>query len=254
MNSDAIPHNYPVWSVGYIVYLIISFILFTAFIVIYKKCNLKRYSSVILKVFAGLTMANLIYNRISLVYLSLVVYKEGGTWFCLLPSTLCAILSLTVAISLFINSKKINNITRCLLIMSLITTFIYFVWPDALSYTPFLHYWDIACVSMHMSLFLTVIFAFISGKLKVSVHKWYYVPIIYATFICYGLICDQLIKPPFDLQYMNINHPLMSSLPILSSWYLLIVWLLIVYLLITIGYELIHDHKKFKIIIKELIK
>ena len=79
--------------------------------------------------------------------------------------------------------------------------------------------------------------------------KWKLYPIGLAFMMLFGIF----LKDAFGFtKAMQIGEPLLKSLPVLTSWYILLVIDMVLFFSFLFSYEKLHNHKSFKESLKDL--
>ena len=244
------------WGIFHIVYFVISTILLIASLILIKRLVKNEKSKVILvKVFAAILLALIITNRIAYTvqYVSIEPI-EGITWLYIFPETLCAVCAFVLSISLLF-FKKDNHATHAIMYMALAGALLAVFYPTFLNEQGLWELGTMTSLLYHTFMLFLVFLVVVLNYVKPTTKKWFYQPITYMLIICYGLFYLNVLMPSIKdiFPVMNINLPLLTSQPILTSW-----WMLgIGYFLFEMTFLLIYDHfinkKDFKTIGDEFI-
>ena len=254
MNANVI--NPPgTWGIAHIVYFVISTLLLVASLILIKRLVKNEKSKVLLvKIFAIILLVLILTNRIGYTIQYVVVeHREGYTWTYIFPETICAITAFGLSISSLF--KKDNWGLHAFIHLAIIGALIVHFYPNFLDSQNLWEVGTITSLLFHTFMLFLAILLIITDYIKLSTKKWYIEPLTYMALICYGLFYINIIGPGIvDIErILNINKPLVDSLPTLTSW-----WMIgIGYLLWTIVFLFIYDHlinkKSFKVIMDEFI-
>ncbi len=230
------------YGVYHLIYLIVSLgITIGALILIKKKVTKKETLRIIFKVTAALLLIAIITNRISTTYYRIYVTKTSNTWWGIFPDSICGASSLLLSISVLISSKKNNPIYYFVVYLGFLGAIITVFYPDFLTDQSFslLNSWT---GLLHHSIMLFLVLLIVTeGYLTPSLKKVYIAAIGYMCFIIYGLFNISI----FNIRdSMNIRYPLVSSLKVMTSWYMVGIMFTLFVLIISLIYE--HRHSKHK--------
>ena len=212
--------NYPgVSGFEHFLYMIICLILMAISIVFINKIkNDDKKIKTIMRVIGFVLLIVIICNRVSVTYNNVVIEKrEGVTWLSLIPNTVCGFASFVYSFSL-IFAKKDSKIFHFICYLGFLGGVLTFIYPDFLDNQTFFDPRTITGLVHHTIMFCTTIICIITGYLKPSFKKVNYYIIGLAFLMVFGLFEIDVLH--FS-KAMMIGAPLVSSLPILSSWYVI---------------------------------
>ena len=210
--------NFPgVYCTGHIVFLIVGFVLLAAAAVFIRKLRDEKKVTVFVKALAALLLVWIVINRVSVTAVQVSTEPETYSWLNLLPYTFCGLASLVYSLTVLFGKKNCT-------VMHFIFYFGFFGGLCTLFYPNFLDtqtFWDIRSFSGLVHHYLMVclsVLTFVSGYFQPRLKKWYVFPLGFSLMMLLGLF--ELDALGFA-EAMNIGKPLVGSLPVLTSWYVL---------------------------------
>lgn len=244
-----------VWGVEYIIYFIVTTLLLVLGLFLIKRYVKKEKTiKVVVKITAACLLILFILNRIG--YMIQYIYiepVEGYSWLNVFPETLCSVSSLLFAIAvLFL--KKDNFLIHGIIHMALLGAIETCLYPSFLNSQGLWEVGTITSLLYHTCMLFLALLVIITKYVNLTIKKWYIQPIVFMLIICYGLFYWQVILQGSNVDnILNINMPFISSMPILSSW-----WMIgLAYLAWDILFLYMYDHfvnkKSFKTINDEFI-
>lgn len=204
----------------HIIYLIVTLLLtiIGTLIIIYKVKS-EKTKTYIITISAILLFIAISVNRISVTYMQ--VKNDGDSWIRLLPNTFCGLASLLLSVTVLVSKKdnlKNNVVLHFVCYYGFFGAIASDIYPDYLESQTFT---DIRSLTglLHHSLMLWLICCLLATKrIKPDIKKFICYPAGYAIVMILGVFEKYVLK--FN-HAMNIGSPLISSLPILTSWYII---------------------------------
>ena len=237
-----------VFGIEHIIYLILMIILMVLGLIFIKKSNLDEYKlNLIFRIIGIIWLITILANRITVTYSDVVINKrEGYTWLNLIPNTFCGMCSLILSIT-FIIGKKDNFVLHSFGYIGLVGGIVTMFYPDFLDSQAFFDPRSITGLLHHTIMAFMIILAILTGYMTPTVKKWHYIPLgmcVIMTIGMFELDCLGFVKA------MQFKNPFLSSIPILSSWYVTdLATLVVSFILLTI-----YDMKKKNCSFKEVFK
>lgn len=206
---------YPgVFGIAHILYLCCFIGLLVGEIFLMRKLTESK-QVLLIRILAGCHLFFILANRISVTYSDVVIQaREGYTWLNLIPNTYCGWISLLLPIVVF-TGKKDNLMLHFIAYLAFFGGVITMIYPDFLNSQAF---WDIRSITglLHHSLMVYGVIALVMcGWLKPTLKKWYVYPLGYACLMTVGLFEETALG--FT---KSIYAPLIGSMSVLTSWYM----------------------------------
>lgn len=213
------PDEFPgIYCTEHIVFLALFFVLAavgTVLVIRFAKSEKSR--SIIVKVSAAVLLVLIVTNRISVTAAQVSSEPELYSWLNLLPYTFCGLASLVYALSALFG-KDNNTVFHFIVYFGFFGGLATLFYPDFLETQTF---WDIRTTTglLHHAVMVWMSALLVAtGKFRPDAKKWYVYPIGYCLVMLLGLF--ELDGLGFN-EAMNIGKPLVSSLPVLTSWYVI---------------------------------
>lgn len=213
------PKEFPgVYCAEHIIFLALFFILAAGGIfLILKFTKREKTRSVIVKISAVILLALIVTNRVSVTAEQVNSNPELYSWLHLLPYTFCGLASLVYALSALLG-KDDNKVFHFIAYFGFFGGLATIFYPDFLDTQTF---WDIRSITglLHhammvwMSVLLTA-----TGKFRPNAKRWYVYPIGFCLMMALGFFELNVLGFP---EAMNVTKPLVGSLPVLTSWYVI---------------------------------
>lgn len=226
----------------HLIYLGFFAILSILTIVLSKKfLKTEKSQAILIKVVAGLTLLTVILCRIGVV----VNNGQGMKYF--LPNTFCGFTSFVFSIVVIFGKPNLKSY-QCFFYMAVVGGLATLIYPDFIGQNESFMYLPTITGFLHHSfcLLLAILMA-IFGWFKPDFKTCYYFPMIYCTYIIWGL---------FDMTVIGVNNAMCITTPLLSGtplywWFVLIVGSLLV-ALFSFVYQFVCNNIKNKNREKEL--
>ena len=218
-----------IFGTGHIVYLVISFALIIAVLVLIKKfCKSEKSQMIAIKISAAVQLLMIILNN-------LFVYLWVGT---IKLDSLCGVVSFLIAIFALI-CKKDSSILHFISYTALFTGLIPTFYPAYIGQGPTIFFPSTITSLIHHSLsFYLALLIFILGYVKPNIKKWYAWPLGYFALISIGVF-NIKIRGLGDS--MNINSPIIAGTPF--NWFYLGLIFIGVYTIFLLVYDAIENKK-----------
>ncbi len=180
-----------------------------------KYAVTEKSRRVILKAAGILLFLCVSVNRISVTAAQINAYPELYSWINLLPYTFCGFASIATSLcAIFL--KDDNPAYHFLVWFGIAGGAATLIYPDFLYNQTF---WDIRSFSglvHHTVLIWICAYILMTGKIRPRLSKYPFYPAGYAVMMLLGFFELYVLGFP---EAMNIDAPLLSSLPVLTSWY-----------------------------------
>ena len=238
------------FSPFHIVFILLIIPIMVGTLILFKtKAKTDKAVNLTLYIAAGILLAVIIGQRISIVYWGI---KDGimkdvfgelrlYNWFMILPDSICGLTSLCVPIFVFAwRGKNNNHLIEAVFSISMLGCLGTIFYPDYLNFQPL---WQMRCWGglIHHTLSGWICLAMLlKGKFTPSLKRWYLNPIAIIAIDAYGFFCLFVLK--FST-CMNISSPLISDIP-LSNWWILSIGYALINTLFLLVWELTHRKKK----------
>lgn len=207
-----------IYCTEHIIFLALFFILTAGgifFILKYAKSEKTR--NLIVKISAALLLAFIVTNRVSVTVAQIGSEPENYTWLNLLPYTFCGLASLVFALAALFG-KDNNTVYHFIVYFGFFGGLATLFYPDFLETQTF---WDIRSITglLHHAMMVWMTSLLVAtGKFRPNAKKWYVYPVGFCLVMALGVFeLDALGFP----EAMNIGKPLVGSLPVLTSWYVI---------------------------------
>lgn len=202
-----------IYGYEHIIYLAVFFVAAAVSLTLVKlKVKSDRAIDITVKVFGGVLLAFIIFNRISIC-----VHKESAKY--LLPDSFCGIGSFGLALTCIFfkrSSVPYHIFVYLMFFGGMITTF----YPDFIGQlkngeaTSFLYPATISGMLHHSFAWYITVFLFVTGHFKPSVKKTHALPIAECAILVYGL---------FLMDALKFNHAMYIHTPLIPdtfvTWY-----------------------------------
>ena len=179
----------------------------------------KKKERTILRIAGIVLLICISVNRRSVTAAQIQKDPEVYGWINLIPYTFCGFASLATAIAA-IFGRDDNPAYHFLVWFGLAGGAASVVYPDFLFEQTF---WDLRSFSglVHHSVLLWIcLFILLTGRMKPVMKKYVFYPAGFALMMLLGFFEIYVLGFP---EAMNIDSPLLSSLPVLTSWYSLFI-------------------------------
>lgn len=246
-----------VWGLAHILFLVGFIIIAPTFLfLVHKYVKSKRTYDYVLLSCAAILLALEIMNRFFSCYECLVlnVCKQGpiyNSWWEIIPDTLCGMNSIVLSLAVIFSINNKNSlIFHFIVYNSLLTAIPVLFVPGFLSDYPCYSASSITSFLHHDVAIILALLVIMTGEFKPDIKKWYVYPLGY---ICY------LIIGVFELTVLNFKNPfnmkdgLLSSMPVLTSWYVMFIASIFGVLLFLILFEHFKNKKPFKLIFQQML-
>lgn len=233
-----------IYGIGHITYLILSLILIiVGAIIICKYVKSQEKRTLIIKISGIVLLIMILINRFSVTYHDVVIAKrEGYSWVNLIPNTFCGLSSLVLSLAI-IFGKKDNIILHSIGYVGFVGGAITMFYPDFLSTQDFGDIRSLSGLIHHTLMVWIVLISMLTKYINPSMSKWPILPLGLCVIMTLGLLEIELLG---FVKAMQINDPLLSSLPVLTSWYMVGFILLILHFMFLVIYEKTVNHKSWK--------
>lgn len=237
-----------VFGTEHIIYVSFTILIIVGLFVLLPKLNLtEQKKEILFRGLGTLLFICILINRISVTYYDVVINKrEGYSWLNLIPNTYCGFCSLVLSIT-FMFGKKDNFILHSIGYLGMCGGFITIFYPDFLDSQAFFDIRSITGLLHHTLMFILMFFAIVLGYMRPTIKKVYYFLLGIIVIILIGLL--ELYVLGFK-KGMQLNEPLIKSLPILTSWYVVDVTLVLCHFIFLVLYEVFHNKKTLKSLFK----
>ena len=209
--------NYPgPFCTEHIVYMAVSvFICVLSLFFAQRFTKTEKGRNIVLKTAGAILFICISVNRISVTAAQINESPELYSWVNLIPYTFCGFASLALSLSaMFL--KDDNPAYHFLVWFGLAGGIASVIYPDFLYEQTF---WDLRSFSglvHHTVLIWICCYILITGKIKPRLSKYVFYPSGFAAMVALGFFELYVLHFPAA---MNIDAPLLSSLPVLTSWY-----------------------------------
>lgn len=233
-----------IYGIYHIIYLIIALVLIIGFVFFIKIKKIEGLAlKRILKIWGIVWLISILINRFSVTYYDVVINKrEGYTWLNLIPYTYCGLCSLVLSITL-ICGKYDHFLFHSLGYYGLAGGLITMFYPDFLESQTFFDSRSLSGLVHHSLMFGAILILILTKQMIPRLKKWWYLPLGLCGVMTLGLVEMEALGFP---KAMQINEPLLKSLPILTSWYIVDLVLIIVQIIFLIIYERCHRNHPFE--------
>ena len=200
----------------HIIYLAVSIVLIALGIFFVKKfVKNEKTLKIIIKISAAFLLIWILINRFSVTYAQIKSAPDTHSWLNLIPYTFCGLASLVFSVSVLVG-KKFEPVLHFIVYFGFFGGLASIIYPDFLENQTF---WDIRSFSglMHhtVMVWLALLLVFTRSFVP-NIKKWYCYPIGFSLMMLLGLF--EIDALGFG-HAMNIDSPLISDLPVLTSWY-----------------------------------
>ena len=206
------------YGLGRIIYLISALVLFfVGWFLVLKFAKTEKSKKLVVKITGLVLFVLILWNRISITIYNFMNNDEGiRNLLQLIPLSFCGTASLLNAIAtLFL--KKDNKILHCVSYYGLIGGIITMFYPTFLNEQDFFDARTVSGLLHHTVMVWLIITNMITGNFRPRANQWYVYPIGLCIMMTVGLFFHEA----FGLNAMQINEPLLSSAPVITSWYVL---------------------------------
>ena len=233
-----------VYGIEHIIYLIIVLILgICSLILIKKKCKSEKSIILLVRISALVLLIIFIMSRIFITYSDVCVnHRENYTWLNLIPNTWCSMSCLVLCIALLCG-KKNNLVLHYVSYIAALGGLITILYPDFLETQAFFDPRSITGLIYHTGMLWLVCVIFITNYFVPELKKWYIYPIGLMINLTFGLFEKEALN---FVKAMQINEPLLKSLPHFTSWYSVGVLSIIIELIILVLIEYLRKKKNKK--------
>lgn len=213
------PQEYPgVYGAAHILFLVCFFVCATAGILLLRKFAKTDFSrDLVVKISASVLLVLIALNRVSVTAHGIAAEPQVYSWLNLLPYTFCGLASLLYALAALFG-KDNNTVFHFIVYFGFYGGLATLFYPDFLETQTF---WDIRSITgllHHAGMVWMTALLVATGKFRPKAEKWYVYPIGFCLVMTLGLLeLDALGFP----EAMNIGKPLVGSLPVLTSWYVI---------------------------------
>jgi len=230
----------------HLIFLAISIIMMISSNIIMKKKLSEKSISIIIKIEAIIWLITILINRITVTHYNVEHNPDQYTWLNLIPNTFCGVCSLVLSITV-ICGKKDNFLYHSLGYLGLVGGIVTMIYPDFLdsqsffdprSWSGFLHHTLMAGVLIKLLIY---------GYITPTISKWSYFILGLCAIMTLGVV--ELDALGFA-KAMQIKNPLIKSLPVLTSWYIVYLVMILAHFVFLVIYE----KAKNKISLKEILK
>ncbi len=212
-----------------IVLAVVSLIL----IKIYVKSEKGKFITI--KVVAGLLLASILWNRITLAV-------TGKNWTNIIPNTFCGMSSLVLALACLIG-KKNNNVLHFVFYLAVVGDFVTLIYPDFIGQSTSIFYSKTISGLLHhtIGLYLCVLLVML-GRFTPNYKKWTNLVIGFMAYITLGAFMMSVFD--YDNAFY-ITKPILSGTP-------LTVWVLApIFAALYISFFIIYELVKKKLVKKK---
>ena len=213
--------EYPgVFCTEHLIYLAVSLLLtFFSLWALRRFVTDKKKERTILRAAGIILLICISVNRVSVTAAQIREDPAVYGWINLIPYTFCGFASLATAIAA-IFGRDDNPAYHFLVWFGLAGGAASVIYPDFLFEQTF---WDIRSFSglVHHSVLLWIcLFILITGRIRPVMKKYFFYPAGFALMMLLGFFEIYVLGFP---SAMNIDSPLLASLPVLTSWYSLFI-------------------------------
>lgn len=219
----------------HLIYLFVSLcIIIVTNIILKKKKVSDKTLNMVIKIEGIIWLICIILNRVFVTYNDVIVEKRDGyTFLNLIPNTFCGLCSLVLSFTV-IFGKKDNFLFHSLGYLGFVGGLVTMLYPDFLDSQNFFDPRSITGLLHHTFMFGIMLKVLLFGYMKPSIAKWSYFILGLCTITTIGVV--ELDAFGFK-KAMQIGQPLISSLPILTSWYVVYLVMIIAHFIFLIIYE-----------------
>lgn len=237
-----------VYSIYHIIYIIIALILMAVGLILTKKlATSQKAKNLIIKISGVILLITILINRFTVTYYDVIINQRVGYSFLnLIPNTFCGLASIVLSITI-IFGKKDHLVLHFIGYLGFVGGLITIFYPDFLDSQAF---FDIRSLTglLHHTLMVWIVLVCLMTKYFIpSFKKWYIFPLGFSLMMTLGVLELDCFK---FATAMQIQHPLLESLPILTSWY-------VIGILETLGvlvFTMLYEHLVNKVSFKQLFK
>lgn len=208
---------YPgVYCTEHIVFLILTALVIAAGLILVRKfADTEKKERIVIRASAAFLLFWIVLNRTSVTCAQIASDPESYSWINLIPYTFCGLASLVYSVSALIRPKD-NPIYHFISYFGCFGGTITMFYPDFLETQTF---WDVRSFSglMHHALMIWLTLLVLSTRhFRPDIKKIWIYPLGYCAVMTLGLFEEEVLG---FIQPMNIGAPLLSSAPVLTSWY-----------------------------------
>lgn len=233
-----------IYGIGHTTFLLITVpLIIIGCIAMLKWIKKEKTKEIIIRISGIFLLISIIINRISTTYYDVVVNKlVGYTWLNVIPNTFCGLYSLVLSLTI-IFGKKDHVILHAIAYSGFIGGILAMFYPAFLSTDAFVEVRSYTSLIHHALMVWIILACMLTKYMKPTMSKWCVLPLSLCIVMTIGLIEKELLKFPTAMQ---INDPLVSSLPVLSSWYMIGLLIIPLHFTFLVVYEKTVNHKTFK--------
>lgn len=220
-----------IFGIEHIIYMVISFGLMIAGLIVIKKfCKTEKSKTLTIKISGLVLLLVILLNR----YACTLCWENEP----FLPSSICGLASLVFAIMIIV-CKKDSTALHFIIYTALLGGLISTVYPTYIGQGPTIFYFPTITSLLHHTIdIFCAILLFETGYVSPNIKKWYAWPLGYCTFVVYGLF---MIKYMGKADAMSINSPLISGT--ILNWFYMGLIFLALYTVFLIIFDLIKNKK-----------
>lgn len=196
--------NPKVFGWQHIIILVLSIIIMISSIILLKKyVKNEKTLNVIIKSVAGILLASIITNRLSIVF-----KYDSPDWRRIIPDSFCGTSSLVLSIATLFGRKN-NNVFHFVWFMALLGGTITMFYPDFIGQSTSVFYLPtISGIVHHIIAVYLVILLLLYGYVKPTYKKWYCSLFGFTTYLSVGV---------FEISVLGLEDAFYIYKPILSG-------------------------------------
>ena len=220
-----------IFGIEHIVYLILSFIVTVAILIVTGIfCKSERVKMILIKAGGGILLFLILLNRVFCIQHWDVTY---------LPTSICGAVSMFFGIALIL-CKKDSSILHFLSYSALFTGLLPTIYPDYIGQGPTIFFPATITSLLHHSVcFMMAIMVFEFKYITPNIRKWYAWPLGYFALVFYGLFNIKILNQP---DAININSPILPNTPF--NFFFLGLIFFAVYMIFLFVFDIIANKKE----------
>ncbi len=232
----------------HLIFLGISILVIVLSNIIIKKKKLNEKTiDLIIKIEAVLWLISILINRV-VVTAHNIEANPANTWLSIIPNSFCGFCSLVLSLTVLFG-KKDNIIFHSIGYLGLVGGAATMIYPDFLNTQSFFDPRSLSGLLHHAFMVGIIIKLFIYGYFTPTISKCSYFILGLCVLMTYGAVEYDALG--FD-KAMQIGKPFISSLPILTSWYIIYLVLIIAHFIFLVLYEKFKNKLTWKEIFMKL--
>lgn len=205
------------WQHLLILFLSIA-LMVSSIIIMCKYVKEEKTKTLIIKIVAGVLLASVLLNRISIVF-----KYETPEWYRLIPDSFCGMSSFVLSLSVLVG-KKNNNVLHFVWFMELVGGVSTMLYPDFIGQASSVFYLPTISGLLHhiLGVYL-VLLILVFGYITITYKKWYCTLFGFTCYLTVGAFEISVFRLA-DAFY--INKPILSGTP-LNVWVLVPIYIVL---------------------------